>query len=207
MTVTAPGLLDEMAVALLGQRLRVDDWVLLPVAATVPLPALLEEASAHAAHGRLLPAATGRGIDRQFGDVRGDTTLWLDDPACGPAANALMASLQALREPLNRHLMLGIDEVEAHFAHYPAGAAYAIHRDRFHNDDARVLSAVIYLQPDWRDEDGGQLRLHLPDGPRDIVPRGGSAVFFLSDAVEHEVLPAMRSRFSVAAWFRRRPRI
>ena len=117
------------------------------------------------------------------------------------AARAYLGELDALRVRLDRRLFLGVREVEAHFARYPAGAGYARHRDRFRDDDARVLSLVSYLNPDWGDADGGGLRLYLPDGPVDIAPRTGS-VCFLS-ALEHEVLPATRPRLSIAAWFRR----
>jgi len=135
-------------------------------------------------------------------EIRGDATLWLDDPRCGEAAGAYLAALDALRVELNRRLFFGLDEVEAHYAAYPPGAGYARHRDRFHDNDARVLSMVTYLNPDWRDEDGGALRLHFDDGAIDIIPRTGS-VCFLSEH-EHEVLPAQHERFSIAAWFRRR---
>jgi SM-20-related protein len=155
--------------------------------------------------GALKPAATGRGAGRgQRTDIRGDATLWLDDPRAGTAAAAYLASLDALRVALNRRLFLGADEVEAHYAEYPAGAFYARHRDRFRDDDARVLSFVTYLNPDWNDADGGALRLSLASGDVDIVPRTGS-VCFLSE-LEHEVLPAVRERRSIAAWMRRRPR-
>ncbi len=197
-------LLDAATLSNLLERLRVDDWAVLPMASPSLAPALLAEARDHAACGRLVAAATGRAGDRAFAGLRGDATLWLDDPECGPAAHSLLAALEALREPLNRRLMLGVDEVEAHFAHYPPGAGYARHLDRFRSDDARLLSLVVYLDPDWPDDAGGALRLHLPGGAHDVVPRAGTVVAFLSDAVEHEVLPATRDRFSVAAWFRRR---
>jgi SM-20-related protein len=112
--------------------------------------------------------------------------------------------MDTLRIELNRRLLLGMESLEAHFACYPPGAGYARHRDRFADDDARVLSLACYLNPDWPDAAGGALRLHLPDGPRDIAPRSGSVVLFLSGDVEHEVLPATRDRWSIAGWFRRR---
>ena len=52
------------------------------------------------------------------------------------------------------------------------------------------------------DADGGALRLSLEGGDVDVAPRTGSVVF-LSE-LEHEVLPAMRERWSIAAWLRRR---
>ncbi len=196
-----PGTLD-----LLAARLRDHDWAVLELsAADRLLHAAHVEAIDHADAGRLSAAATGRADGRRFAGLRGDSTLWLDDRACGPAARELLAALDVLRGELNRRLLLGLDAVEAHFAHYPPGAGYARHRDRFRSDDARVLSLVVYLNPDWPADAGGALRLHLPEGPHDIAPRLGTVAVFLSDAVEHEVLPALRPRFSVAAWFRQRP--
>lgn len=168
------------------------------------LLAVRDEARRLAGSAALKPAATGRGDGKQTGVVRGDMTRWLDDAACGPASARFLALLDQLRRDLNRELMLGLHEVEAHYALYPPGAGYARHRDRFRDDDARVVSLVCYLNDDWPDEAGGQLRLHLPDGTRDIAPRMGTTALFLSDEVEHEVMPATRERLSIAAWFRRR---
>ncbi len=157
-----------------------------------------------AASGELTPAATGRGAGRALQPaLRGDRTLWLDDPRCGNAAGAFLATLDGIRLALNARLFLGIAETEAHYARYAPGAGYARHRDRFRDDDARVLSLVAYLNDDWREADGGALRLHLDHGAVEVVPRGGTAVCFRSE-LEHEVLPATRERLSIAAWFRRR---
>ncbi|UXI67222.1 2OG-Fe(II) oxygenase [Tahibacter amnicola] len=154
--------------------------------------------------GNLRPATTGRAPGRHAGVLRGDRTHWFEAPALSDAQRVLWGRLQALRHVLNRRLMLGLEELEAHYALYPPGAGYARHFDRFRDDDARVVSSVIYLNHDWKSDDGGALRLHLPDGPYDIAPRGGMLVMFLSAEIEHEVLPALRNRLSVAGWFRRR---
>lgn len=154
--------------------------------------------------GELAPAATGRGTGRALQPVlRGDRTLWLDDPRCGAAAGAFLATLDELRVAANRRLFLGLVEAEAHYARYAPGTGYARHRDRFRDSDARVLSLVAYLNDDWGDNDGGALRLHLADGAVDIAPLGATAVCFRSE-LEHEVLPAARERLSIAAWFRQR---
>lgn len=153
--------------------------------------------------GALQAAAVGRDRTRSLRpDVRGDATLWLNDERCGQAARHFLTALDALRGEFNRILFAGLREVEAHYAAYPPGSGYARHRDRFRDDDARVLSWVTYLNEDWRAEDGGALRLHADEGAIDIAPRIGTSVCFRSE-LEHEVLPATRERFSIAAWFRR----
>lgn len=154
----------------------------------------------------LVPARIGRGDARQLrGDVRGDRIAWLSDsPQCDAEA-AFMAWLDALRAACNRELMLGLVGFEGHYAAYPPGARYARHRDRFREDDARVLSCVLYLSERWRAGDGGALRLHLANGAAvDVLPEAGTFVAFLSADFDHEVLPALRERLSVTGWFRRR---
>jgi len=205
---STPSLLDgDMPLDEVAADLRRRDWTTLAIG---PGHALLlgaaREARAHLQALRLRPASTGRaGGQRQLG-FRGDDTIWLDDPACGPAAADLLLAFDELRAGLNQRLTLGLASVEAHFAHYPVGTGYARHRDRFHSDDARVLSLVLYLNQDWPPDAGGELRLHLPDGTHDIAPRMGTLVLFLSADIEHEVMPATLPRYSVAAWFRQRPR-
>ncbi|HJR75174.1 MAG TPA: 2OG-Fe(II) oxygenase [Luteimonas sp.] len=167
------------------------------------LRALRADLSRLQASGALQAAAVGRDLARSLRpDIRGDATLWLNDPRCGDAAREFLAALDRLRGEFNRILFAGLREVEAHYAAYPSGSGYARHRDRFRDDDARVLSWVTYLNEDWHAEDGGALRLHMENGVTDVAPRTGTSVCFRSE-LEHEVLPATRERFSIAAWFRR----
>ncbi|MEO8367054.1 MAG: 2OG-Fe(II) oxygenase [Pseudoxanthomonas sp.] len=155
------------------------------------------------AAGTLRAAQVGHGKQQHLRiGIRGDDTQWLDDDP-EPAATSFLAGLQALRVSLNQRLYLGLDEEEAHFAFYPVGACYHRHRDQFQDSDARVLSLVSYLNHDWRQDQGGALRLHLPQGSIDVLPHAGTSIIFSSD-IEHEVLPATRERLSIAAWFRRR---
>lgn len=200
---------------------RIADWPDASLAAT-----LREDVSRLQREGALAPAAVGRGEGRGLhASIRGDSTLWLDDPRCGAPARAFLARMDTVRIALNRALFLGLDEFEAHYAVYPPGHGYARHRDRFRDSDARVVTWVSYLNDDWGADDGGELRLypfddvaeHGPtdddDGmdrdaaagagkPLDVAPLRGS-LCFLSE-IEHEVLPARRPRLSIAGWFRRR---
>ena len=156
--------------------------------------------------GLLVPAAVGRGGDRiERVDIRGDRIRWLEETTDDTAELSLRDALDALRLAVNRELQLGLFSFEGHYAIYPAGAGYARHLDRFRDDNARVLSIVVYLNDRWRDEDGGMLRLHVARSRSiDAIPQGGTLVAFLSDRFAHEVLPARRERLSIAGWFRRR---
>jgi SM-20-related protein len=170
---------------------------------------LAAECRALSASGQLTAAAVGRGdARRERALVRGDHTYWFDAATLTPAQSVYWRRMQELRAGINRSLLLGLEDLEAHYALYPARARYTRHRDRFHDDDARVLSSVLYLNADWRDEEGGALRLHVGADAKhphvDIYPEGGTLVLFLSAEFEHEVLPATRERLSIAGWFRRR---
>jgi SM-20-related protein len=170
--------------------------------------ALAAEARRRDAAGDFRAAGIGRGSRReQRSDIRGDRILWLEQETPTPPERALWKALETLRRALNRTALLGLLSLEAHYAIYPAGAFYRRHRDRFPDDDARVLSWVLYLNERWTAADGGALRIHVPDGrARDIVPVGGTLACFLADRFEHEVLPPARERLSIAGWFRRRER-
>jgi SM-20-related protein len=167
--------------------------------------ALADECRDLDARARLKPASVGRGTKRRLAAaVRSDRTRWLDATFSETQA-AYLARMLDLRDAINRRLLLGLNELEAHYALYPAGARYDRHRDRFRDDDARVLSAVLYLNRDWTEADAGALRLYLPDGDhRDILPTFGRLVLFLSADFEHEVLAPNRPRMSIAGWYRQR---
>ncbi len=170
------------------------------------IAALRDEALRRESGGELVPAGVGRACARSVhGDIRGDRILWLDDDDPAPAERALRSTLEVLRAAVNRELMLGLWSFEGHYALYPPGAYYRRHRDRFRDDDARIVSCVLYLNHRWRAGHGGALRLHLDGGAaRDVLPEGGTLVAFLADRFEHEVLPATRPRLAVTGWFRRR---
>ncbi len=85
---------------------------------------------------------------RKDASVRGDATCWLDAPLA-PAESQLLADLEMLRLEVNRELQLGLFELEAHYARYPAGAAYQRHVDQPQSRGRRLLSLVPYLNEGW----------------------------------------------------------
>ncbi|MBM3117480.1 2OG-Fe(II) oxygenase [Jeongeupia naejangsanensis] len=178
-------------------------WCVLPGFLT-PAEVAALVASSQARRGDFARAGVGRaGGHAVNGEIRGDEVLWLDD--ADPAAALALARLDALRGELNAALYLGLAELECHLAVYPAGRFYKRHLDQHRGEDTRVVTIVLYLNPEWGETDGGELRLYLDDGSHtDVVPHGGTLAVFMSDRFEHEVKPAQRERWSLTGWFRRR---
>jgi SM-20-related protein len=184
--------------------LAADGWCVLPgLLSASQTQALADECAAMHDARLLLPARTGAG--RATSSLRGDSTHWFPTVAMSAPQQVFADHIDALRVALSRELMLGLVECESHYAVYRPGAGYARHLDCLRDDDARVLSAVFYLNHAWQEIDGGALRLYLADGShRDVYPHGGSLLLFLSAQFEHEVLPATRDRMSIACWMRQR---
>lgn len=193
--------LEAVAEGLYRDGWHVDPGFLNPELAA----ALLEEVMAHDRAARLERAGIGRGTDHTLAEnIRGDRTRWLDGSS--PAQLALLDRMEALRLTINRHLMLGLFDYEAHFALYPAGSFYKRHLDSFHGARDRIVTTVLYLTPDWRPEDEGYLRIYAPQSDErlaEVRPEAGTLACFLSEEIPHEVLPTRRERTSIAGWFRR----
>lgn len=151
--------------------------------------------------GALTPAGTGRdGIHGHA--VRGDRTAWVDDRVHDPPWDALWRAFDTLRSEVNAAAWLGLRRFTVQIAYYPGdGSTYARHLDALAGEGSRRLTAIVYLDPGWRPEDGGALRIYEPDGPRDLAPLHDRLVLFLSGALDHEVLPVVAERFAVTAWF------
>ncbi len=148
---------------------------------------------------RLRSAGVGR-AGLQEPQVRSDQIVWADEVGDG-AFDDLQAWFVALGERLNDDLWLGLRGHALQLAAYREGAAYARHRDAFRVDPRRRLTAILYLNPGWTPDDGGLLRVFEPEGPREVAPVGGRLVVFLSERLEHEVLPARAVRFAATAWY------
>jgi SM-20-related protein len=137
--------------------------------------------------------------------TRSDSLCWLDDDM--PAGGPYLRWMNELRVALNRELFLGLTAFEAHYAHFPVGAFYGAHLDRYQDSNERVLSAVFYCNQDWPGDAGGEFVMY---DAKDAVcltlaPRGGTLILFLSVGARHEAKAASRARWSIAGWFRGGP--
>lgn len=146
-------------------------------------------------------AAIGKNHGLQINEaIRGDYIQWLNKNTSPPAVKLYLDRLQNLLGFLNQSLFLSLKDFEVHMTIYPVGSFYKRHLDQFKKDDHRKLSVICYLNQDWKEEHGGQLRMHLGENSIDILPLGGRLVCFRSDKIEHEVLPATRERLSLTGW-------
>lgn len=134
--------------------------------------------------------------------VRNDRIYWLTPER--PEHADYLAIMEELRVEFNRSLFMGLFDYECHLAHYPNGAFYKKHLDAFKGRSNRVLTTVFYLNPQWQEDDGGQLVIYGSTGEvlETVLPQQGRLVVFLSNRFVHEVLPSKRDRFSVTGWFR-----
>jgi SM-20-related protein len=150
---------------------------------------------------RFKKAGIGKQQGAQINEaIRGDYIHWLDRSTASAPVNVYLNRLVDLIQFLNQALFLSLKDVEAHLTVYPAGSFYKRHLDQFKKDDHRKLSVICYLNENWKEDHGGQLRMYLPPGPIEILPTSGKLVCFRSDQIEHEVLAATRERLSITGW-------
>ena len=132
--------------------------------------------------------------------TRGDYIRWLDKRSVAPELSVYIRRVEALMGFLNQALFLSLKDLEIHMTVYPVGTYYKRHLDQFKRDDHRKLSIICYLNENWEERNGGELRMYLPEGVKEILPLAGRLVCFRSDVLEHEVLPATRERLSLTGW-------
>ncbi|WP_245000293.1 2OG-Fe(II) oxygenase [Marinobacter daepoensis] len=183
-------------------------WIELDLSARLPvglIEALRNEVEILDRTKAMEQAGIGRGTDLvKDRGVRRDRIAWMEG-FTAPQAE-LFSFFEMIRLGLNQRLFLGLKRYEAHYATYQSGDFYRRHLDSFRGRASRMVSLVLYLNESWGLEDGGELRVFDAMDQDQVVglvrPEAGRAVLFLSEDVAHEVLPAKRTRYSIACWFR-----
>ncbi|WP_309893053.1 2OG-Fe(II) oxygenase [Archangium sp.] len=161
------------------------------------------EAKARVEAGQLRPAGIRRGADHTLDRAtRGDFITWVTQEEEGSGIRRLRDTYAALGETLSAEAYLGLGRFDLQLAWYPGdGALYARHFDAFPGQSNRRVTAIYYLNPDWVPAHGGLLRLYPEGGPVDVEPTLDRLVVFLSERIEHEVLPSQAPRLALTAWF------
>ena len=201
---TAECLADAESFPRIVTALREQGYVILDSVFTLPELQSLFIDIKQTGRGEFHQAGIGREQDHQLNPfVRRDRIFWLDQEY--PVTQFYLQWAERLRRYLNRELFLGLFDYECHYSHYPQGAFYKKHVDAFQGSSNRRLSSVLYLNPAWQAEDGGELVLYTADDSavlETIVPSFGRLVIFLSEEFPHEVLPTRCSRYSLTGWYR-----
>ncbi len=152
-------------------------------------------------------AGIGARQERQVqGAIRGDRIYWLNrdkDEELAP----FFKLADELVDRLKRYFFMSISDYEFHLAHYPPGAHYERHIDRFKGSSNRLFSVLVYLNERWKPEDGGELVIYREGGEKNvtIAPLARRLVLFRSETVEHEVLKTQAGRKSLTGWLLNKP--
>ncbi len=155
-------------------------------------------------HTQFKAAAIGRQQDQQVVEtIRKDKIFWLDNEM--EFAQPYFGWMEQLRLAVNRYFFLGLFDYETMFAYYESGAFYKRHLDAFKGQSNRKLTTILYLNPDWKNGDGGELQIYNHDETEPfakVEPRFGTMVLFFSERFPHEVLLSHKDRYSLTSWFR-----
>jgi Rps23 Pro-64 3,4-dihydroxylase Tpa1-like proline 4-hydroxylase len=147
-------------------------------------------------------------------EVRSLTAMGADSPAFGehlsPAWRQLAADLVSLEYRCAVSQLTGLDlltaPIEANVFHYGAGSWQGPHKDL----PAKRVTHVLYFNEQWREQDGGHLRILHSQEMNDVFTRvspeiGNSAIFVRSNHSWHAVEPVVagctRTRRSVTVTF------
>ncbi|SMD34757.1 SM-20-related protein [Reichenbachiella faecimaris] len=150
-------------------------------------------------------AGIGTGSEFQLkSQIRGDYIRWLNRDTDTELANFFARIDQAIAM-LNRYCFLSLSGSEFHMAHYPEGTFYKRHLDQFSHRSNRLISVILYLNKNWKEGDGGELKLYLENEEKTIEPIAKRIVFMRSDQVEHEVLETNVDRYSLTGWLLYQP--
>ncbi|NJN25958.1 MAG: 2OG-Fe(II) oxygenase [Cyclobacteriaceae bacterium] len=138
-------------------------------------------------------------------EIRTDFVYWLDKVR-DTALEELFDLIITFKSKLNELCFLSLGGYEFHLAHYPKGSFYKKHLDQFKGRNNRLITLIIYFNDQWEPGDGGELRI-FREGKSELVvaPIARRAVIFKSNIIEHEVLMANKSRYSLTGWLLYQP--
>ena len=134
--------------------------------------------------------------------MRSDKIYWMDKSHNNLFENEFLLHAENFINYLNETCYAGINAYEFHYAVYEEGSFYKRHKDQFKNNNDRKFSLITYLNPNWVNEDGGQLQVYQNNIMQQVAPHSQTAVLLKSDEIEHEVTRANRSRMSVTGWLK-----
>lgn len=157
---------------------------------------------------RLKKARVGKKDSKELKpQVRLTQIYWINNLKPTDVQKVFLNKIFSLLEKLKKTTFIPLNTLETHYSIYPPGGFYDRHIDQFKGDTSRQISFILYLNPLWSNGDGGELVIYNEKNPQKtdavVTPQWGRLVLFLSESIEHEVLPTRKRRYSLTGWMRR----
>ncbi|GMF14117.1 unnamed protein product [Phytophthora lilii] len=114
---------------------------------------------------------------------------------------------QVVFDPLRRALpeWLGLAGHMCKVQHNAGRGCFPMHFDSY-GDDGKCVTAVLYLNEEWEESDGGEIVLYpFPKSRVVVQPRFGELVLFSSQQMLHRVMPANKQRYALTTWIYHAP--
>jgi len=194
---------------LLMDDLSASGWAQMPNAiGRRDCSALAHDLELHYEAGDFRAAQIGRGTTQsEHKTIRNDQIHWLKAGAPEQSIQYWLKEMNDLTLALNENFFLSINSFDSHFACYEPGSFYHKHRDQFRGSAGRVLSVVLFLNPDWLKASDGELLIYQREDDctlaAEIKPEIGTLVVFQSATILHEVRTTKRRRLSLTGWMSR----
>jgi len=211
--------MDEVARQITEHSFTVLDGFFLPAVADEVRGAV---AGAHC-HGELneVSIVNGKSGEREINvGLRGDLVKWADSEDAGfeclKRYTVLLGTFVSELAERLPSLQCINSQSKCMATCYPPGARYTAHVDhdgKCESTKSRRLTCILYLNPDWAPNDGGELAIYKPASLEDqrmvrdpplakVAPLHNRLVVFLPDwRVPHEVLAASVERYALTTWF------
>lgn len=141
-------------------------------------------------------------LHTQDKSVRSDKIYWMNPKDKIQSEKEFFDLIDSFVEYLNINCFTGIKSYEFHYAYYEVGSFYKKHIDQFKSDGGRAFSLIMYLNPEWIESNGGQLKIYKPQSVELISPDNQKCVFFKSNELAHEVQLSKAPRMSITGWLK-----
>ncbi|MGZ3690713.1 MAG: 2OG-Fe(II) oxygenase, partial [Pseudobdellovibrio sp.] len=137
------------------EKLAENSWVVLPFDKDLSKK-LLQSAQDKTP---LFKAAGLARHDQPDTQIRSDRIYWLESKSgeLNETDHLILRQLEDLKNNLKNFFRTSLNEFECHYSVYGQGQHYDRHSDAPFDNNKRVFSFVIYLNENWREENGGQI--------------------------------------------------
>ena len=132
--------------------------------------------------------------------------MQLDSSRCMGAQRVYLDAMEELRRFLNSKLCFGLADFRSYMEIHLPGSFSRKHLDRVKTNGGHHITSILYLNNNWSNIDGGQLRIYSDADSKntfqDIFPIEGRLVTFLSTKYPYEIISSMRNLSCITGFFK-----